>query len=257
MANRQEKVAALARDAVGAAWWTMPGGKAGGDGWHEYDDAVPVVATTLQLLAEHGPLGPVWWRFGRAGRSSLLEALDSPHTREAYDERQQAREEKARQEHAELMATLACSDCGDIPRQEHGTEYGPRGAQQWVRRPGGRCWGCHQQIQEHRKKQREAKAKARLEAAREANAKLRPCWTCRGSIGGKEGSRRELTEVAGPNRLECPDCEKTRRDKKLGRLVLPLPTLREQLAARVSTPADPWWQLRVQYATLYPAKDRR
>ncbi|MFF8772411.1 hypothetical protein [Kitasatospora sp. NPDC015120] len=29
------------------------------DGWREYDDAVPIVATTLQLLAEHGPLGPV------------------------------------------------------------------------------------------------------------------------------------------------------------------------------------------------------
>ncbi|MFI5534205.1 hypothetical protein ACIA8O_37285 [Kitasatospora sp. NPDC051853] len=157
--------------------------------------------------------------------------MDSPHTREAYDERQAARKEKARQEHAELMATLACSDCGDVPRLETTTVYGLRGEQQWVRHPGGRCWDCHQQIQEHRKKQREAKAKARLEAAREANAKLRPCWTCRGSIGGKEGSRRELTQEAGPNRLECPHRAKTRRDKKLGPLVLPLPTLREQLAA--------------------------
>ncbi|MFI5534216.1 hypothetical protein ACIA8O_37340 [Kitasatospora sp. NPDC051853] len=33
--------------------------------------------------------------------------------------------------------------------------------------------------------------------------------------------RLELTEVAGPNRLECPHCEKTRKDKKLGPLVLP------------------------------------
>ncbi|GAA2281355.1 MULTISPECIES: hypothetical protein [Kitasatospora] len=28
-----------------------------GDGWHEYDDAVPILATTLELLAEHGPSG--------------------------------------------------------------------------------------------------------------------------------------------------------------------------------------------------------
>ncbi|MGW2402471.1 replication-relaxation family protein [Kitasatospora sp. NPDC001664] len=257
LANRQEKVAALARDAVGAAWWTMPGDEAGGDGWHKYEDAVPVVATTLELLAGHGPLGPIWWRFGRAGRSSLLEALESPHTRDAYDERQAAREEKARQEHAELMATLACSDCSDVPRLETTTEYGARGPVQWTRRPGGRCWDCHQQQQEQQKRKREAKALARLEAARTANAALRPCWTCRGSIGGKEGSRRELTEVAGPNRLECPHCEKIRRDKKLGPLMLPLPTLREQLAARVSPPADQWWDLRVQHATLYPAKDRR
>ncbi|MFJ9523679.1 hypothetical protein ACIRPK_36325 [Kitasatospora sp. NPDC101801] len=38
---------------------------------------------------------------------------------------------------------------------------------------------------------------------------------------------------AGPNRLECPDCEQTRKDKKRGPLVLPLPTLRETPDAKL------------------------
>ncbi|MFD7907061.1 replication-relaxation family protein [Kitasatospora sp. NPDC059747] len=56
------------------------------DGWRECDDAVPVVATTLELLAGHGLLGPVWWRFGRSGRHSLIEALENPNNRAAYDQ---------------------------------------------------------------------------------------------------------------------------------------------------------------------------
>ncbi|BFV54905.1 hypothetical protein KCMC57_up63820 [Kitasatospora sp. CMC57] len=66
----------------------------------------------------------------------------------------------------------------------------------------------------------------------------------------------ELTQEAGPNRLECPDCEQTRRVEKLGPLVLPLATHRELLAARVAVPADPWWEVRVWHAKLYPVKDR-
>ncbi|MFH9355750.1 hypothetical protein [Kitasatospora sp. NPDC017646] len=44
------------------------------------------------------------------GQRSLLDALGSPDTREAYDERQKARDKKARQAHRELMGTLACVD---------------------------------------------------------------------------------------------------------------------------------------------------
>lgn len=68
--------------------------------------------------------------------------------------------------------------------------------------------------------------------------------------------RWQPTEEVGPNRLECPHCEKTRKDKKRGPLVLPLPTRRGLLAARLSAPVHPWWQLRVQHAMLYPAMDR-
>ncbi|WBP84665.1 hypothetical protein [Kitasatospora cathayae] len=88
----------------------MPRDDNDGDGWREYDDAVPVIATTLELLTEHGPLGPVWWRFGRRDRHSLLDALDNPDNRAVYDQRQKEREKKARRAHRELMRTLACAD---------------------------------------------------------------------------------------------------------------------------------------------------
>ncbi|MFB7763709.1 replication-relaxation family protein [Streptomyces xiamenensis] len=45
-----------------------------------YQDTVPVVATTLALLAEHGPLGPAWRRFGRTRWESLPDALHNPGT---------------------------------------------------------------------------------------------------------------------------------------------------------------------------------
>ncbi|GAA1993395.1 hypothetical protein GCM10009738_87950 [Kitasatospora viridis] len=257
LANRQQAVADLARDAWGGAWWTITRHDNDGDGCREYDDAVPDIATTLELLAEHGPLGPVWWRYGRQGRHPLLDALGSPDTREAYDERRAAREKKARQEHREPMRTLACADCGNVPKQETTWEYGPGGRQEWTRRPGGRCWDCHEKEQQRREEERQAQARARLEAARTANAALRPCWTRRGSIGGKAGSSLELRERAGPDRLECPQCLGDRETDELGPLVLPAPTKREQMAALVSTPDDPWWETRVLHAKLCPAKDRR
>ncbi len=68
------------------------------------------------------------------------------------------------------------------------------------------------------------------------------CWTWRGSIGGKEGSKLELREKDRPDRLECPDCEQDRAAKDLGPLVLPVPTKRELVAALVSAPDDPWWE---------------
>ncbi|WP_331742579.1 hypothetical protein [Kitasatospora sp. NBC_00039] len=93
--------------------------------------------------------------------------------------------------------------------------------------------------------------------ARAANAQLRPCWTCRGSIGGKEGSKLELRERARPDRLECPECVQARAAKDLGPLVLPVPTRRELVAALVCAPDDPWWEDRVLHAKLYPGRSRR
>ncbi|MFB7669320.1 hypothetical protein ACFC1R_36320 [Kitasatospora sp. NPDC056138] len=80
LANRQEAVADLSAEVWGGSWWTVTRHDNDGDGWRVYDDSVPVVATTLELLAEHGPLGPVWRRFGRAGRHPLVDALDNPDT---------------------------------------------------------------------------------------------------------------------------------------------------------------------------------
>ncbi|MFE0462558.1 hypothetical protein ACFW1A_25215 [Kitasatospora sp. NPDC058965] len=207
---------------------------------------MPVVATTLELLAGHGPLGPVWWRYGRPGRHSLLEALEDPDNRAAYELRQAAREDERHKAHQELMDSLVCADCGDVPEEESTWVYGRR--VEWARRPGGRCRPCH--------KDREERLE-RLEAARTANARLRPCWTCRGSIGGKADSKLELREEARPDRLEYPGCVQACIAKDLGPLVLPVPTKRELVAALASTPDDPWWEDRVLHAKLYPARGRR
>ncbi|MEU1286662.1 hypothetical protein [Kitasatospora sp. NPDC005856] len=171
---------------------------------------MPIIATTLELLAEHGPLGPVWWRFGRSGRHSLVEALENPNNRAAYDLRQAAREDEEHKAHQELMDSLVCIDCGDVPEEESTWEYGCQGQVEWTRRPGGRCWPCHQD----REERLEREAEEQLEAARTANAALRPCWTCRGSIGGKPGSVLELTGKAGPDRLECPQCAADRERRR-------------------------------------------
>ncbi|MFD8085351.1 hypothetical protein ACFV4F_27045 [Kitasatospora sp. NPDC059722] len=85
LANRQQAVADLSAD----CWrgrWRREVRDYNDDGWRECDDAVPVVATTLELLAGHGLLGPVWWRFGRSGQHSLIEALENPNNRAAYDQ---------------------------------------------------------------------------------------------------------------------------------------------------------------------------
>ncbi|GAA1249349.1 hypothetical protein GCM10009665_45210 [Kitasatospora nipponensis] len=254
LAGRQEAVADLSAECWRGTGWTVTQDDNDGDGWREYDDAVPVLATTLELLAEHGPLGPVWWRYRRPGRHSLLDALENPDNRAAYNQRQKAREKKARQDHREWMRTLARADCGNIPKEESTWHYGPDGNRvEWTHQPGGRCWTCHQEHTERL----EREAQEQLEAARAANAALRRCWTCRGSIGGKAGSELELSEKAGPDRLECPQCAADREAGELGPLVLPVPTRREQVAALVSAPDDPWWEDRVLHAKLYPSRGRR
>ncbi|GAB2733880.1 hypothetical protein [Kitasatospora kifunensis] len=150
----------------------------------------------------------------RPGRHCLLDALENPNNRAAYDQRQQARVKKAKQDHRELMQTLACVDCGDVPKEESAWVYGGR---QWTRRPGGRCRPRHQG-----REQRSAReAEEQLEAACAANAALCPCWTCRGPMCGKAGSKLELWEKAGPDRLGFPQCAGDRAAKNLGPLVLP------------------------------------
>ncbi|WP_308199730.1 replication-relaxation family protein [Kitasatospora paracochleata] len=59
LASWQEAVADLSAGCWRGSWWTVRLHDNDGDGWREYDDAVPVIVTTLELLAEHGPIGPV------------------------------------------------------------------------------------------------------------------------------------------------------------------------------------------------------
>ncbi|MEU9546762.1 replication-relaxation family protein [Streptomyces mirabilis] len=90
----------------------------GEDGFHSYDGRIPIVATTLELLREHGPAGPAFWRFGRDHREPLLDAIGNPRRDAALARRRQAaRENQQRREAQEAAAREArrpvCPDCGN------------------------------------------------------------------------------------------------------------------------------------------------
>jgi hypothetical protein len=87
------------------------------DGFHSYDGCIPIVATTLELLREHGPAGHAFWRFGRGYREPLLDAIGNPRRDAALARRRQAaREEQRRRVEEEAAEREArrpvCADCG-------------------------------------------------------------------------------------------------------------------------------------------------
>jgi Replication-relaxation len=58
-----------------------------GHGDHStYSGCIPIVATTLELLREHGPAGPAFWRFGRPDFQPLDDAVGNPR-KDAADAR--------------------------------------------------------------------------------------------------------------------------------------------------------------------------
>ncbi|MEU1670379.1 replication-relaxation family protein [Streptomyces sparsogenes] len=93
-------------------------------GYHLYDGKIPIIATGLRNLRQHGPAGPVFLRFGRDRMQPLLEAIGNPR-REAADVREReaarARQEEyqaqqrraAEQKAAEREARRpVCANCG-------------------------------------------------------------------------------------------------------------------------------------------------
>ncbi|WBO68864.1 hypothetical protein [Streptomyces camelliae] len=91
---------------------------------HHYDRKIPVIASGLRNLREHGPTGPVFLRFGRDHMQPLREAIGNPR-REAADARRQAQQEARHQQHEEKLRRAAeqqkaegearrpaCADCG-------------------------------------------------------------------------------------------------------------------------------------------------
>ncbi|MFJ7098540.1 hypothetical protein ACIQWL_51885 [Streptomyces mirabilis] len=90
----------------------------GEDGFHSYDGRIPIVATTLELLREHGPAGPAFWRFGRDHREPLLDSIGNPRRDADFARRRQAtRENQQRREAQEAAEREArrpvCADCGN------------------------------------------------------------------------------------------------------------------------------------------------
>ncbi|MFE7246023.1 hypothetical protein [Streptomyces sp. NPDC057580] len=91
---------------------------------HLYDGKIPIVATRLRNLREHGPAGPVFLRFGRDRMQSLREVIGNPR-REAADARKRAEYEAREREYKEQLLRVAeehraerearrpvCADCG-------------------------------------------------------------------------------------------------------------------------------------------------
>ncbi|AQW46551.1 replication-relaxation family protein [Streptomyces violaceusniger] len=131
--TQMAKVAELTRHHWQGRWYEE-------DGYHSYDGCIPIVATTLELLREHGPAGPAFWRFGRDHRQPLLDAIGNPRQDAAIARRRsEARKEQRRREAREAAEREArrpvCADCGhkfsddrwkavdwrdwSLPRQSH------------------------------------------------------------------------------------------------------------------------------------------
>ncbi|MDH6130224.1 hypothetical protein [Kitasatospora sp. GP82] len=130
-------------------------------GRRDHSDAVPVLVTSLDRLAEDGPMAPIRWRYGRTGLHSLTGALDNPEERTAYGQRQADRAAEADRRHRRFPKTLACTDCHAVPKQEKVRITDAR--VDWTHRKGGTRHPCHAQRKAdaaHRKDQE------RLQAAR-------------------------------------------------------------------------------------------
>jgi hypothetical protein len=81
-------------------------GTAHDGGFHMYDGKLPIVATGMKQLKEHGPAGAVFRRFGRPHKQTLLEAIGNPR-REAADARQRAEYAARQWEHQEELRRIA------------------------------------------------------------------------------------------------------------------------------------------------------
>ncbi|MGW6945037.1 replication-relaxation family protein [Streptomyces xanthophaeus] len=126
METRMREVARFAEQHWKGHWhsgWTGLGEAR--DGYRDYQGTVPVIVTVLELLERRGPLGLIWWRYGREeGWQTLADALDNPDDHRAYSVREEQRrttqetqrrlEEQQRQEQRQRREAAAwpCPECG-------------------------------------------------------------------------------------------------------------------------------------------------
>ncbi|MFF7216102.1 hypothetical protein ACFZAU_37165 [Streptomyces sp. NPDC008238] len=135
------------------------------DDYRDYEGAVPVLATTLDQLRQHGPRGKIWWRFGHGSAQVLTDALDNPDDRRAYDRRVEQHlaaqraawadeERREEDEHQRWRASLRpCSTCGS----KFDPEDGPDPAR------GDECPRCRMQRERAAAEQAEAEAERERE----------------------------------------------------------------------------------------------
>ncbi|MHB6904065.1 replication-relaxation family protein [Streptomyces sp. DB-54] len=149
-------------------------------GYHSYDGSIPIVATTLELLREHGPAGPAFWRFGRDHREPLLDAIGNPRRDAALARRRAAaREERRCREEQEAAAREArrpvCTDCGHKFTDDRWAAVDRRG---WDQEPHpnlcedcqSRAVAAEQQAEaDERKRQEQERLRQEQEAAQAAH----------------------------------------------------------------------------------------
>ncbi|MGK5451430.1 hypothetical protein [Streptomyces radiopugnans] len=134
----------------------------------------PPLATTLDRLRTHGPLGPVWWRYGRQPWQTLTDALANPDDEAAHrvrDEQHRARErarqerERREREEARRRREAAAGPCPTCGRTVHPPDpaWGQDGGEQPVE-PGDDCTVCAR-AKERERQEDEARAAAEAEAA--------------------------------------------------------------------------------------------
>ncbi|MFF2147801.1 hypothetical protein [Kitasatospora sp. NPDC058190] len=150
-------------DGSGAYWSPRPYPFAGVTAGN-YHLALPVVATTLQLLDAHGADAPVWRRFGRDGWHTLTAALDNPDGDRllAVEQKAAAAARRAREQAEREAARPARTGC------EAKLTDAEWGRARWGERV---CTACQQEESDRKRAERAAaEAEAAAEAARAKNA---------------------------------------------------------------------------------------
>jgi hypothetical protein len=142
------------------------------DTWLDYQDAIPIIATTLSLLQQHGPLGPVWIRYGREedGFQPLTRAILNTETRGMYDARRKAERDRAAEKRRSWDEARRCPTCDKLPNDvKYGTGH----------EPGEECDRCADKRRKREQKERgwdgwgEDPAVAQARAAQQAEEAAR------------------------------------------------------------------------------------
>ncbi|MEV4449776.1 hypothetical protein [Streptomyces mirabilis] len=108
--NRMNTVMELTRPVWSGSYHGAGGGSGAEerDGYHDYDDTIPLLFTTLDRLQPSGPRTAVWWRCGHGQWENLPNALANPADHDAWhthdEQRRRQRDEEREQQHREWAA---------------------------------------------------------------------------------------------------------------------------------------------------------
>ncbi|WP_327372403.1 replication-relaxation family protein [Streptomyces sp. NBC_01216] len=154
-------------------------------GHHLYDRKIPIIATGLNQLRQHGPAGPVFLRFGRDHMQPLLEAIGNPRFEAA--EAREAEEAKAR----------AAAYQADVRRAAQ-EQAAKQAAEREARRPV--CTGCGAKFTDERW---EAAQATDWGTPKDSHPHL--CDSCKQKVGAVVSPAAATQERRKPERSEGPD----------------------------------------------------